>query len=173
MKYSSATSRRAGCSTTWRTSTRNWPVGKPRSPTSAFTAHAPRTSGRSRPRGAARPDPCRADHAKAAMGADLEAPRKDFVMSTIGTFTASGNGYTGTMRTLTLNLKLRFVPNAEKERDNAPVPPRWPGHRRHSRHGADPALVGVVPRSDRSLSRICNSIQRRRLSDRVGLVRLL
>jgi uncharacterized protein (DUF736 family) len=73
-----------------------------------------------RPRGAARPDPRRSDHAKAAMGADLEPPRKDFIMSTIGIFTASSNGYSGTVRTLTLNVKVKLVPNADKERDNAP-----------------------------------------------------
>lgn len=41
-------------------------------------------------------------------------------MSTIGTFTASGNGYAGTVRTLTLNVKVKLVPNGDKERDNAP-----------------------------------------------------
>jgi uncharacterized protein (DUF736 family) len=69
--------------------------------------------------GAARPDPRRSDHAKAAMGADLESPRKDFIMSTIGNFTASGNGFTGTVRTLTLNVKVKIVPN-DKESENAP-----------------------------------------------------
>ena len=34
------------------------------------------------------------------MGADLETS-KGIIMSTIGNFTASGNGYTGTVRTLT------------------------------------------------------------------------
>ena len=40
-------------------------------------------------------------------------------MSTIGDFTASGNSYTGTVRTLTLNVKVRIVPN-DKGSDNAP-----------------------------------------------------
>lgn len=40
-------------------------------------------------------------------------------MSTIGNFTASGNGYTGTVRTLTLNVKVRIVPN-DKGSENAP-----------------------------------------------------
>ena len=41
-------------------------------------------------------------------------------MSTIGNFTASGNGYIGTVRTLNLNVKVKLVPNDEKDRDNAP-----------------------------------------------------
>ena len=40
-------------------------------------------------------------------------------MSTIGNFTASGNGFTGTVRTLTLNVKVKIVPN-DKESENAP-----------------------------------------------------
>jgi uncharacterized protein (DUF736 family) len=42
-----------------------------------------------------------------------------FIMAHIGTFTAQGNSFTGTVRTLTLNVKVKFVPN-EKESDNAP-----------------------------------------------------
>jgi len=70
-------------------------------------------------RDAARPDPHRSDHAKAAMGADLAQPRKDFIMSTIGNFSASGDGYTGTVRTLTLNVKVRIAAS-DKGSDNAP-----------------------------------------------------
>ena len=40
-------------------------------------------------------------------------------MSTIGNFTVSGNGFTGTVRTLTLNVKVRIVPS-DKGSDNAP-----------------------------------------------------
>ena len=40
-------------------------------------------------------------------------------MSTIGTFTKSADGYTGTVRTLTLNVKVKLVPMT-KEGDNAP-----------------------------------------------------
>ena len=40
-------------------------------------------------------------------------------MSTIGNFTASGNSYTGTVRTLTLNVKVRIVPS-DKASENAP-----------------------------------------------------
>lgn len=68
--------------------------------------------------GAVRPDPRRSDHAKAAMGADLETS-KGIIMSTIGNFTASGNGYTGTVRTLTLNVKVKIAAS-EKTSENAP-----------------------------------------------------
>ncbi|OJX27885.1 MAG: hypothetical protein BGO74_03955 [Burkholderiales bacterium 68-12] len=40
-------------------------------------------------------------------------------MSTIGNFIASGNGYTGTVRTLTLNVKVKIAVS-EKTSENAP-----------------------------------------------------
>jgi uncharacterized protein (DUF736 family) len=40
-------------------------------------------------------------------------------MATIGTFTASDNGYTGSVKTLALNVKAKFVAT-EKENDKAP-----------------------------------------------------
>ena len=40
-------------------------------------------------------------------------------MANIGTFTADKDGFTGTLRTLTLNVKVRFVPN-DKGSENAP-----------------------------------------------------
>jgi uncharacterized protein (DUF736 family) len=40
-------------------------------------------------------------------------------MANIGIFTAQSDSFTGTIRTLTLNVKVRFVPNA-KESENAP-----------------------------------------------------
>ena len=40
-------------------------------------------------------------------------------MATIGTFTAAENGYTGSVKTLTLNVKAKFVAT-EKDNDNAP-----------------------------------------------------
>jgi uncharacterized protein (DUF736 family) len=40
-------------------------------------------------------------------------------MANIGTFTAQSNGFTGTVRTLTLNVKVSFVPN-DKTSENAP-----------------------------------------------------
>lgn len=40
-------------------------------------------------------------------------------MSQIGIFTANDNGYTGTLRTLTLNAKVSFMP-VEHDNDKAP-----------------------------------------------------
>jgi len=40
-------------------------------------------------------------------------------MATIGTFTASDNGYAGSVKTLTLNVKAKLVAT-EKENDKAP-----------------------------------------------------
>jgi|GEM_PF-3276626 len=40
-------------------------------------------------------------------------------MSTIGTFTKSENGYAGTVRTLNVNVKVKFLPN-EKTSDKSP-----------------------------------------------------
>ena len=40
-------------------------------------------------------------------------------MANIGTFTAQNDGFTGTVRTLTLNVKVKFVPN-DRSSDNAP-----------------------------------------------------
>ncbi|UUZ77792.1 DUF736 domain-containing protein [Polaromonas sp. P1(28)-13] len=40
-------------------------------------------------------------------------------MANIGNFTAQGNSFSGTVRTLTLNVKVKIVPNT-KESDNAP-----------------------------------------------------
>lgn len=61
-------------------------------------------------------------------------------MATIGTFTASDNGFTGSVKTLALNVKAKFVVT-EKENDKAPdyrssqVPPSSapPGRRPHGR----------------------------------------
>ena len=40
-------------------------------------------------------------------------------MANIGTFSAQQDGYTGTVRTLTLNVKVKLVPNT-KESDSSP-----------------------------------------------------
>ena len=40
-------------------------------------------------------------------------------MANIGTFTAEKDGFTGTVRTLTLNVKVKIVPS-DKESENAP-----------------------------------------------------
>jgi len=43
-------------------------------------------------------------------------------MSVIGTFTpAKDGGWTGSIRTLTINAKLRLVPNDNRDNENAPV----------------------------------------------------
>lgn len=52
------------------------------------------------------------------MGRNLR-DRKDFIMATIGTFTKSDNGYTGAVKTLTLNVKAQFRVG-EKANDKAP-----------------------------------------------------
>lgn len=41
-------------------------------------------------------------------------------MANIGTFLPSGSGFAGTVRTLTLNVKVKLVPNTDKGSDNAP-----------------------------------------------------
>lgn len=41
-------------------------------------------------------------------------------MANIGTFTAQKDGLVGTIRTLTLNVKARFVLNDDKARENSP-----------------------------------------------------
>ncbi|MGY2488386.1 DUF736 domain-containing protein [Cupriavidus sp. CP313] len=40
-------------------------------------------------------------------------------MANIGNFTAQNDGFTGTVRTLTLNVKVKFIPN-DKTSENAP-----------------------------------------------------
>ena len=43
-------------------------------------------------------------------------------MSVIGTFAlAKDGGWTGSIRTLTINMKVRLVPNDNRDNDNAPV----------------------------------------------------
>src|SRR5574337_1764225 len=43
-----------------------------------------------------------------------------FIMATIGTFTADKDGFTGTLRTLTLNIKAKLVPNDKGDNEKAP-----------------------------------------------------
>ena len=69
-------------------------------------------------RGAARPVLARRITDKAAMGATLHL-RKEIIMANIGTFIAQNDGFTGSVRTLTLNVKVKFVPTI-KESANAP-----------------------------------------------------
>src|SRR5258705_12293310 len=65
--------------------------------------------------GRSRPEPRTA--IEAAMGAARQ--QTETTMATIGTFTAADNGYTGSVKTLTLNVKAKFVAT-EKENDKAP-----------------------------------------------------
>ena len=44
-------------------------------------------------------------------------------MANIGSFTADKDGYTGTLRTLTLNVKVKLVPNDKGDNENAPAAP--------------------------------------------------
>lgn len=41
-------------------------------------------------------------------------------MANIGTFIAEKDGFTGTLRTLTLNVKVKLVPNDKGDTENAP-----------------------------------------------------
>ena len=41
-------------------------------------------------------------------------------MANIGTFTADKDGFTGTLLTLTLNVKAKLVPNDKGDKENAP-----------------------------------------------------
>jgi uncharacterized protein (DUF736 family) len=55
---------------------------------------------------------------EAAMGA-ARAQTRRLIMATIGTFTKSENGFSGQIKTVTLNVKAKLAP-AEKENDKAP-----------------------------------------------------
>src|ERR1700738_877731 len=54
---------------------------------------------------------------EAAIGAARQ--QTETTMATIGTFTASDNGYIGSVKTLTLNLKMKLVAT-EKDNDKGP-----------------------------------------------------
>ena len=41
-------------------------------------------------------------------------------MANIGTFTAEKDGFTGQLRTLTLNVKIKLIPNDKGDTENAP-----------------------------------------------------
>jgi uncharacterized protein (DUF736 family) len=51
---------------------------------------------------------------------DLVQPERRNIMANIGTFTAEKDGFTGTLRTLTLNVKVKLVPNDKGDTENAP-----------------------------------------------------
>jgi uncharacterized protein (DUF736 family) len=69
-------------------------------------------------RDAARPTPAGRITDKAAVG-DLANLDMEIIMTNIGTFTAQNDGFIGTVRTLTLNVKVKFVPN---DRTSASAP---------------------------------------------------
>jgi len=54
------------------------------------------------------------------MGANLVQPKRSFIMANIGTFTAGKDGFTGTLRTLTLNVKVKLAPNDKGDSEKAP-----------------------------------------------------
>src|SRR3546814_16814775 len=61
------------------------------------------------------PVPRRPDHNKDAMSANLVQPKGEIIMANIGTFTADKDGFTGTLRTLTLNIKVKLGDNDKIE----------------------------------------------------------
>ena len=62
-------------------------------------------------------------------------------MANIGTFTAQNDGFTGTVRTLTLNVKVKFVPNDRRQRERPGLP--HPGGRRlRHRRGLEESQPG-------------------------------
>jgi uncharacterized protein (DUF736 family) len=70
-------------------------------------------------RGAASPSPP-AGSQQGRTGATLFNPKGEIIMANIGTFTAEKDGFTGTLRTLTLNVKVKLVPNDKGDNENAP-----------------------------------------------------
>src|SRR3546814_12752257 len=51
---------------------------------------------------------------------DLVQPERRNIMANIGTFTAETDGFNGTLRTLTLNVKVTLVPNDKVDPEKAP-----------------------------------------------------
>jgi uncharacterized protein (DUF736 family) len=70
-------------------------------------------------RGAARPSPAGRITTRTHWR-DLVQPERKIIMANIGTFTADKDGFTGTLRTLTLNVKVKLVPNDKGNNENAP-----------------------------------------------------
>jgi uncharacterized protein (DUF736 family) len=69
--------------------------------------------------GAASPSPPDGSQ-QGRTGATLFNPKGEIIMANIGTFTAEKDGFTGTLRTLTLNVKVKLVPNDKGDNENAP-----------------------------------------------------
>ena len=78
-------------------------------------------------------------------------------MATIGTFTAQGDGYTGSIKTLTLNVKQAVLRPNEKTDDKAPdfrifagqTEFGAPGRRRASRTASTSRSSSTIPASRR------------------------
>ena len=65
-------------------------------------------------------------------------------MATIGSFTARKDGYTGTIRTLTVNVKARIVANDQKKSDGGGPPLRGRARRVDRRPGRQRVSVKVA-----------------------------
>ncbi|GAA5235269.1 hypothetical protein GCM10025795_35340 [Verticiella sediminum] len=63
-------------------------------------------------------------------------------MANVGTFTADKDGFTGTLRTLTLNVKVKLVPNDKGSSENAPTSASRIGPGRVDGRSAPPIIVG-------------------------------
>src|SRR3546814_7543458 len=77
-----------------------------------------RSSTAVRPQAVLAPGRRLSDRRQGRDGRDLANGRRN-TMSTIGTFSKSENGYAGTVRTLNVNVKVKFVPN-DKTSDKGP-----------------------------------------------------
>src|SRR5229473_2570105 len=66
--------------------------------------------------GSIAPRPCDRHRGRDGRGSRSD---KENIMAIIGTFTKSGDGYTGSLKTVTLSVKAKITP-AEKENDKAP-----------------------------------------------------
>src|SRR3546814_17121531 len=77
-----------------------------------------RSSTAVRPQAVLAPGRRLSDRRQGRDGRDLANGRRN-TMSTIGTFSKSENGYAGTVRTLNVNVKVKFVPT-DKTSDKGP-----------------------------------------------------
>jgi len=67
--------------------------------------------------------PARPPPAGSQQGRDGREPcstKRSFIMANIGSFNADKDGFTGTLRTLTLNVKVKLVPNDKGDNEKAP-----------------------------------------------------
>ena len=63
-------------------------------------------------------------------------------MANIGTFTAEKDGFTGQLRTLTLNVKIKLIPNDKGDTENAPTSAFRRPATTSARRGRRPAKPG-------------------------------